>query len=122
VLPNPEEAFCVPSTGIVVETNVEAGYDLSPHSIDSSTAWRAPAMPRGVVRTPRANVVFMYEEHVSIDRLWAFVRSGEELDTNERSHLDKCSYCVCALGLCIISDGPSAVEKKLREQFEGDEK
>jgi hypothetical protein len=74
------------------------------------------------VRTPRANVVFMYEEHVSIDRLWAFVRSGEELDTNERRHLDKCSYCVCALGLCIISDGPSAVEKKLREQFEGDEK
>jgi hypothetical protein len=78
-------------------------------------------MPRGVVRTPRANVVFMYEEHVSIDRLWAFVRSGEELDTNERRHLDKCSYCVCALGLCIIGDGPSAVEK-LREQFEGDEK
>jgi len=67
-------------------------------------------------------LLFMYEEHVSIERLWAFVRSGEELDRNERRHLDKCSYCVCALGLCIISDGPSAVEEKLREQFEGDEK
>ena len=119
MLPTPEEAFSVPSTGIVVETNVEAGYDLSPHSIDSSTAWRAPAVPRGVFAR---RLLFMYEEHVCIERLWAFVRSGEELHTNERRHLDKCSYCVCALGLCIISDGPSAVEQKLREQFEGDEK
>ena len=67
-------------------------------------------------------LLFMYEEHVSIERLWAFVRSGEKLDRNERRHLDKCSYCVCALGFCVITDGPSAVEEKLREQFEGDEK
>ena len=76
MLPNPEEAFSVPSIGIVVETNVEAGMTLSLHSIDSSTAWRASAMSKGEFNRRRMlMLLFMYEEHVSIERLWAFVRA-----------------------------------------------
>jgi hypothetical protein len=66
------------------------------------------------VRTPRANVVFMYEEHVSIDRLWAFVRSGEELDTNERRHLDTatCDFRVATV-ICWPVHSSTAVRSRL---------
>ena len=56
------------------------------------------------------------EEHVSLHRLWAFVKHRSVLESSEEGHVKDCSECRKALQTCLHEGSFGAVLKQLKNE------